>query len=94
MKVRASRDRMGCVTIVPVSERRREAYARHLSEWDPDFSGDVSVFVQFDVDMFIEDNVPQRHHEDLHNGWDVTFLIDPWVFERWLGYCDEGCIGD
>tara|TARA_Y100000004_G_scaffold145228_1_gene165652 strand:- start:576 stop:860 length:285 start_codon:yes stop_codon:yes gene_type:complete len=94
MKVKANQDRMGCLTIVPVSERRREAYARHLSEWDPDFSGDVSVFVQSDVGIFIEDNVPQRHHEDLRNGWGVTFLVDPWVFERWLGYCDEGCIGD
>lgn len=85
MKVTASIDRMGFVTIRPVSQRRADAYLEHLAVFGID---DASVFIQtdYDVEAFIAQDVPPRYRRDLREGWDVTFHVDPWVFGHWLGY--------
>ena len=87
MKVTASIDRCGWLTIRPVSQRRTEAYLAHLATFGID---DASVFIQMDVETFITQDVPTRYRQDLREGWDVTFHVDPWVFGHWLGYdCHE-----
>lgn len=89
MKITASVDRCGWLTVRPVSQRRERAYSAHLSTFGID---DASVFIQseHDVDAFIAHDVPSRYKKDLREGWTVTFHVDPWVFGHWLGYdCHE-----
>ena len=87
MKVTARMDRMGNVTVAPVSQRRHHAYLRHLAQFGIHAA---TVYVQFNVDEFIAQDIPARHRTDLMNGWDVTFHVDPWVFGHWLGWdCHE-----
>ena len=89
MKITATVDRMGCLTLRPVSQRRIDTYLQHLAEFGIE---DASVFLQadYDVEAFIAQEVPTRYRRDLREGWDVTFHVDPWVFGHWLGYgCHE-----
>lgn len=84
IRVTATIDRMGCLHLNPASDRWRAVWAAHLETFGIDREGEALVFIQRDheVERFMEDVVPLRHRNDLRNGWDVTFLMDPHEFGR------------
>ncbi len=83
--VEAEMDRMGNVTIKPVSTRIARKYANHMQEmtgnrtWGAFFQegGPVSELLN---------EFPAKYRRDLEKGWPVRFKADPWTFGTWLGY--------
>ena len=85
IKVTASPDNMGNIELCPLSMKHRIAYAKHIKEMTG--HADPSVFLQEGqaADEFLSDLSP-RQRRDLDAGFDVTFLIDPWIYGNYLGY--------
>lgn len=88
IKVTASPDRMGNITVTPVSLRHCAKYAAHMKGMTG--SADSSVFIQEGgpAEEFLEELRPAKRR-DIEAGWDVTFLVDPWIFGHWLGWSAE-----
>lgn len=83
IKVRFSRDNMGCVTAYPINPLWQKAFALHIETLTGNH--DYSAFFQGGTDD-LAGEIPSRQLKDLANGWDVTCLVDPWTFGHWLGW--------
>jgi len=72
--------------VYPVSEEWRRAFATAVFlNGGPD---DDSVFFQT-FDQLVEnigEEMGERNIKELSDGWDVTFIVDPWVVGNWYGY--------
>jgi len=83
IKIRFSEDRMGSVILTPVNERLRDRIIRHLA--DLGVESDGTVYVQ-DGDYVLFEHLSQGQIRDVREGWDVTVLMDPWIFLNYVGY--------
>lgn len=85
IKIVAEMDRCGNIILSTKNKRYGKAFARIVKEnGGPD--EETAFFQQgFGASEFIEDLTP-RQRKDLENGWEITFLIDPWLAGHFWGY--------
>jgi len=87
MKVELKIDRMGNLLLKPVSKYWQKTIAKYLASYDVQW--DKEVLVQTNVDDTLEYplELTKAQKDDLHNGWSIVILIDPWTFgQGFVGY--------
>jgi hypothetical protein len=77
---------MGDLYLEPVSQKACTAYSKHMEEMTGHYGCTAYIQNSWEVDSFIAEYVPPSKRRDLHEGWDATFLMDPWIFGHMLGY--------
>lgn len=66
----------------PVNGCLRDAIVRRVVEnGGPD---EEDVFIQGGGNL--PEEIPAAKRRDLDNGWDIIFLMDPWVLAHYYGY--------
>lgn len=85
IKVQAHMDRMGNILVRPVSNRWAKRFAKRCKQNGG--SDDLEAFFQEGSASqdFLEPCTP-RQKKDLHSGYTVRFLADPWEVGHWYGY--------
>lgn len=81
--VTAHLDRLGNLHVRPINERWRRRFQEVVRHYGGP-AGDI--FLDRDVEAFIEQDIPRRYHRDLRAGWDVHWRVDPWVVGHWYGW--------
>lgn len=86
MKVTVSMNRMGHLTLAPVSRAingRLHSYLEQVGMPDPD----PSVYIQLDyeVESFLDDLRPEVAR-DIREGWTRTIIMDPHTYGAYVGY--------
>lgn len=85
IKVVAEMDRCGNITLSTKNRRYGKAFARLVKE-NGGLDNETAFFNDgVSVSQFVED-LTSTQRKDLENGWEVTFLVDPWLAAHYWGY--------
>lgn len=86
IQVRAKMDRMGNILVWPVGAAYAKAFVRVCN--DNGGSCERKAFFQegMGAQEFMENDVPRKYWRDLENGYEVTWMADPWVVGHWYGW--------
>lgn len=84
MLVEVQMNRMGAVTLTPVSKKVRRQMRAHNQEWlgHPD----EDVYLQGDRGYEFLDMLSPAQRRDVEEGWGATVRMDPWIFGHYVGY--------
>jgi hypothetical protein len=86
MKVRISINRMGHLTLSPVSSEVSARLRRYLAKSGAE-NPDPSVYLQLDTDVeSLLSGLPAEVSKDIREGWDRVVLMDPRTFGSYCGY--------
>lgn len=85
IKVEVSMNRMGDVTVSPVSVKARKAYSKHMKEYTGHASAEA--YLQGHVgEQFLAEALSPAKARDVESGWPVTIIMSAWNFGYLLGY--------
>lgn len=79
-------DSMGGLTLTPQSDRIRRKIIKHLSEFGESSDGTVYIQTDYDVEHFIDDQIPRNKRDEIYEGYEVSIRMDPWIFGHYVGY--------
>ncbi len=86
IKIEVEEDRMGMLTLTPVSQKLQRRIERYLDEWNVSWVGSVLIQREDNIESFMADQLSSAQRGEVREGWGVTILMDPWTFGHYIGW--------